>query len=164
MEIEYLFALQEAMCNYIKTQVSFYDPTKKTVHFILRQEDDIRSNCGQNFEKIVSFDDIMHLIDKQHIVTSVDFDCGINFYPETPTEIKQINRERIYVSRSSEKPKCIPGNDQLNCSFDKQHSSDIFLNSCNLWDMVLTALMSTNHSNHRYPMSNQYPSNNTSPT
>ena len=33
----------------------------------------------------------------------------------------------------------------------------MFLNPYNLWDMVLSALMSLNHTNDRYSMSNQYP-------
>ena len=58
----------------------------------------------RNSQKTVSFDDVVHFIDKENIVTYVDFDCGITFLPKTPTEIKQINRERNYISRSCEKP------------------------------------------------------------
>ena len=144
------------MCNYNKTQVSPYDPTKLGFHSILHPEDDLLSNCGQNFEKTVSFDDIVHFIDEENIVTYVDFDCGITFYPETPTKIRLINRERNYISKSCERPKCIPNNDQHNCSIDEQHSSNIFLHPCNLWDVVPAALMSLNHINDRYAMSNQY--------
>ena len=91
------------------------------------------------------------------MVTNVDFDCGITFLPETPTKTRQINRERNYISRSFEKPHCIPSNDQQTCSVDKQHSSNIFLNPYNLWDMVPAALMSLNHTNDAYSMFNQYP-------
>ena len=90
-------------------------------------------------------------------MTYVDFDCGNTLYPETPTKIKQINRERNYISRFCEKPRCIPSNDQHNCSFDEQHSSNIFSNPYNSWDMVPAALMSLNHTSERYSMSNQYP-------
>ena len=82
------------MCNYNKTQVSPYDPTKLAIHSIWRPEEDLKSNCGQNFNKTVSFDDIVHFIDEENFVTYVDFDCGITFYPETPTKMRQINRER----------------------------------------------------------------------
>ena len=108
-------------------------------------------------QKKISFDDIVHFIDEANIVTYVDFDCGITFYPETPTKIRQINREQNYTSRSSENPKCIPGSNQQNCSFDEQHSSNISLNLYNFRDMVPSALMSLSHSNDRYSMSNQYP-------
>ena len=72
------------MCSYNKTQVSPYDPTKLAIHSILRSEDDRRSNCGQIFRKIVSFDYIVHFIDEENIATYEDLDCGIAFYPETP--------------------------------------------------------------------------------
>ena len=75
----------------------------------------------------VSFDDILHFIDEENTVTVKNFDFGFFFYPETPTKSKKINRERNYISRSCEKPKCIPSNDQHNCFVDEQHNSKIFL-------------------------------------
>ena len=54
------------------------------------------------------FDDIVHFIVKENIVTYVDFDCGITFLPETPTKIRQVNRERNYISRSCENPCAFP--------------------------------------------------------
>ena len=57
------------MCSYNKTQVAPYDPTKLAIHSILRPEDNLISNCGQNFKKTVSFDDIVHFIDEEDIVT-----------------------------------------------------------------------------------------------
>ncbi len=120
------------MCSYNETQVSLYDPTKLEIHSILRPEDDLISNCGQNFKKTVSFHGILHFIDDENIVTYVDFHCGFTFYPETPTKIRQINREHNYISRSCEKPKCIPSNDQHNCFIDEQFNSNIFLNTYKL--------------------------------
>ena len=114
------------MCSYSKIQVSPHDPSKPAIHSTLRPKDELLSNCGQTFEQTVSFDDIVHFIDEENIVIYVDFDCGITFYPETPTKIRQIKREQNYISRSCENPKCIRGNNQLNCSIDKQHSSNIF--------------------------------------
>ena len=122
----------------------------------MRPEDDIISNCGQNFNDFVSFDDIVHFIDEEDTVTYEDFYCGITFYPETPAKIREVNRERIYISRAFEKSKCIPSNDRHNCSFDQQHNSNNFLNPYNLWYMVPAALMSLNHTNDGYYMSNQY--------
>ena len=58
------------------------------------------------------------------------------FLPGTPTKIRQINRERNYISRSCDKPKCIHSNDQQNCFIDEKHNSDIFLNPYILWDSV----------------------------
>ena len=120
------------MSKYTKTQVSPNDATKLAFHSILRAEDDLISTCGAKFIKIVSFDDIVHLIDDENIMNYVDFDCGITIYPKKPTKIKQILREHNYISRSCEKPICIPSNDQHNCFIYEQHSSNIFLNPYNL--------------------------------
>ena len=90
------------MCSHNKTQISPYDPTKLAIHSVLRPDVDFISNCGQDFKKTVSFDDIVHFIDEKDIVTYVDFGCGITFYPETPTKIRHINRERNYISRYCE--------------------------------------------------------------
>ena len=114
------------MYNYNKSGLSTYDPTKLALHSLLRPEDDLISSCGPNVRKTVSFDDVVHFIDEENIVTYINFDCGITFLPETPTKIRQINRERKYSSRSCEKPHCIPSNDQHTCFVDKQHSSNIF--------------------------------------
>ena len=100
------------MCSYNKTQVSPYDLTKLAIHPILRPEDDLISNCGQNFKKTLSFDKNVHFIDEEDIVTYEDFDCGFTFNPESPTKIRQSNRELNYISRSCEKSKCISSNDR----------------------------------------------------
>ena len=92
------------MYNYNKSVFSTYDPTKLAIHSILRPEDDLISNCGPNLKKTVSFDDVVHFIDEENTVTYVVFDCGITFFPGTPTKIRQIKRERNHVSRSCEKP------------------------------------------------------------
>ena len=145
------------MCSYNKTQVSPYDPTKLAIHSILRPEGDLISNCSQIFEKTVPFKDIVHFIDEVDIVTYEDFDCAITFYSETPTKLKQINRERNYNSRSCEKSKCTPSNDRHICFTDGQHNSENFLNPYTLWDMVPAALMSPNLTNDSYSMSNHNP-------
>ena len=88
------------MYNYNKSVLSPYDPTNLVIHSILRPEEDLISNCGPNVKKVFSFDDVVHFIAEQNMVTYVDFDCGITFFPETPTKKRQINRERNYISRS----------------------------------------------------------------
>ena len=99
----------------------------------------------------------MHFFDEEDIVTYEDLDCTITFYPETPTKIRQINRQRNYIARSWEKSKCFPSNDRYNCFIDKQHNSNTFLNLYSFWDMIPAALMSLNHTFDRSSMSNQYP-------
>ena len=84
------------MCSNSITQVSPYDPTKLAIYSILRPDDDLISKRGQNFKKIVSFHDNVHLIDfidEEDIVTYENFDCGNTFYPETPAKTRQVKRE-----------------------------------------------------------------------
>ena len=145
------------MCSYNKTQVSPYDLTKLAIHSVLRPEDDLISNCGQNFKKTVSFDKNVHFLDEEDFVTYEDFDCGFLFNPESPTKIRQTNRERNYISRSCEKSKCIPSNNRHNCFINEQHNSNIFLNPYNLWGIIPVALMSLSQNNDTYSMFNQYP-------
>ena len=82
------------MYNYRKSILSPYDRPKLAIYSILRLEDDIISYCCPNVKKIVSFDDVLHSIDEENMVTYVDFDCGFTFFPETPAKIRQISRER----------------------------------------------------------------------
>ena len=145
------------MYNYNKSVISAYDPTKLAIHYILCREDDLISVCGPNLKKTVSFDDVVHFIDEQNMVNYVDSDCGVTFFPETPTKIRQINRERNYNSRSCEKLQCIPSNDQHTCFVDKQHSSNIFLNPYNLWNMVPAAHMLLSRTNDTFSMFNRFP-------
>ena len=142
------------MCNYKKSHNSPYHPTKLAIYSILLPEDDLQSNCGQNIKNLVSFNDIVYFVDEENIVNYVDFDCGITFYTETSTKNRLINRERNYVCRSWGKPNCIPSDDQYSYSIDKQQNCNIYLNQYNLWDMVPTTIMSLNHTNDRYSMSN----------
>ena len=76
------------MYNYNKSVLSTYDSTKLAIHSILRPEDVLISNCCPNMKKTVFFDDVVHFIDEENMVTDVDFDCGITFFPETPTKIR----------------------------------------------------------------------------
>ena len=91
VENEKLFPLQEMMCKYNKSVESPYDPTKLAIHSILRPEDDLISNCGLIIKKTDSFEKVVHFIDEESMVTYDDFDCGITFFPENPTKIRQIN-------------------------------------------------------------------------
>ena len=145
------------MYNYNKSGPSPCDLTKLAIHSILCPEDDLISNCGPSVRRTVSFADVVHFIDEENIVIYVNFDCGITFLPETPTKIRQINRERNYIFRFCEKPQYIPSNDQHTCFVDEQHSSYIFLNPYNLWDMVPAALTSLSHTNDTCSTFNQYP-------
>ena len=82
----------------IKTQISPYDPSNLAIFSNLRPENGFISNWGQNFKKTVSSDDFVHFIDEENILTYVDFHGGFTFYPESPTKMRHINRERKYIS------------------------------------------------------------------
>ena len=69
------------MYNYKKTQVSPHDPTKLAFHSIWRLEDNHISNFVHNFKKTFCFDEIVHFIDEENIMTYVVFDCGFPCYP-----------------------------------------------------------------------------------
>ena len=99
------------MYNYNKSILSPYDPTKLAIQSILRPEDDLISTFGPDHKKTVSFDDVVHFIDEENMVTYEDFDFGATFFHETPTKIRRINRERNHISRSPEKPQCVASND-----------------------------------------------------
>ena len=86
----------------------------------------------------------------------VHSDCGIAFYIEARTEVGYINWERKSISRSCQNPKCIPSNDQRNCSIDQQLTTNIFLNSYNFWGLASAASLSFNHTNGKDSMLNQY--------
>ena len=128
VELGELLLLHQALYNYNETQDSPYDPTKFVNCFILRPKAVLASNCCQKFKKTVPFDDNVPFIDEENTLTSVAFDCGKSFYPEAPTDVGHINRERENVSKSYERCKCIPSNDQHSCSFDEHHNSKIILN------------------------------------
>ena len=77
-------------------------------------------------KKEVSFKYVVQFIYEEKNVIYVDFDWGFTFYTEAPTKIEQINRERKDSSRSREKPKWIPKNDQHTCCIEEKHASYIF--------------------------------------
>ena len=130
---------------------------KFAFHSIFRPDVDLKTKCGRNFIKTVPFHNIVHFIQGENIVTHFDFDCGFTFHREAPIKVGQIMRERKDISRSCEKPKCIPGSDQRNFSIDEQHTSNIFLNPYNLWNHDPLAFLSLKHTTDREPLSNQYP-------
>ena len=111
------------MYNYKKSVLYSYDPTKLAIHSILRPEDDLISNCGPILKKTVSFDDVVHSIDEENMVTYVDFDCGITFFSENLTKIREIKRERNCISRSCEKPNAFPAT--INIPFLLMSSIDL---------------------------------------
>ena len=157
VEIEELSLLHEAMYNYSKTQDSPMILQSLQLFVVCAWKLILYQIVVIFSTKTVFFDDIVHLIDEENIGTYVDFDCGITFYPEAPTKIKQINRDQKNISRSCEKRKCITSNDQHHCCIDKEHTSDTFLNPFKICETDPAALKSLNHNNDGDSMSNHYP-------
>ena len=75
------------MYSYSKNQDSPHDPTKLAIHCVLRPKVNHVSVFDFNFEKTVSFDDLMHFSDEENIVAYVNFDCGFSVYPEYPEKM-----------------------------------------------------------------------------
>ena len=83
------------MYSYNKSVLSPYDPTKLAIHSFLRPKDDLLSNCGPKVKKTVPFDDVVHFIDEENMMTYVDFDFSITSFPETPTKSDRSNENGI---------------------------------------------------------------------
>ena len=96
------------MYNYNKSVLSPYDPTKLAILSISRPEDDLISNFGPNKNKTVSFDDVVHFIDEENMVTYVDFDCGITFFPETHTKADKSTENGITFPDPVKNPNAFP--------------------------------------------------------
>ena len=92
------------MYNYNKTHISPYDPTILAIHSILRPEDDLISNCGRNFKETVSFDDIVHFIVEENIVTYVELNCGNTSYQELLQKLDTSTENGITFTDLEKKP------------------------------------------------------------
>ena len=123
----------------------------------MREEADLISNCDHISKKTISFDDIAHFIDEEDIAIYVDCDYGKTFYAEARIKVGKINRELKNISRSCEKPMCIPSNNQYYRFIDKEHTSLINLRPYNLWDTNPAALKLLNHTIDGDSMWKQYP-------
>ena len=64
-----------------------FDPTKPAIQSILCLKVDFISNCGDNFEKTVTFDNKVSFIDEGNIVSIVDYDCNENLHPEGSNKV-----------------------------------------------------------------------------
>ena len=96
------------MYNYNKSVLSPHDPTKLAIQSILRPEDDLLSNCGPNLKKTVSFDDVVHFIDEENMVTYVDFDCGITFFLKLLQKSDRSNENGITFPDPVKNPNAFP--------------------------------------------------------
>ena len=117
--------MPEAVLNYNSEQVSFYNP-KIFATFSIARKSNLYLKCGHNFKKTVYFNDMVHLMDEEKIVGSVDFACAINFYREAPTKVQLINQELTDYCKSWKNPECILINDQRNCFTVDENASNIF--------------------------------------
>ena len=71
---------------------------------------------------MIFFDDIVHFIDEENIVTYVDFDCCNTFCPKAASKIWHINRERKNICGSYKTPICISIKDLNSCSIVEEHT------------------------------------------
>ena len=82
---EPFFFPHESTYSYNWNQDSPYDPAKLLIHLFSAPKLIFFSNFGQSWKTTVCFDDIVHFIGEENIMTYADFDRGI------------INRERKYL-------------------------------------------------------------------
>ena len=98
--------IHEALFKCNSTQECTYDPTKFSFQSFLNTEVNCLTQPGENFKKLVSFDDVMHLADKKTIVSSVGSGCGVVSYREARTKSKHITKKRKTLPRPVKAP-CI---------------------------------------------------------
>ena len=67
-----------------------------------------------------------------------------------------MSRKQRNLSRSCEKPDCIPNNDQNKRSITKEHTSNIFFSLYKFWDMDIEAPITLNYTAERDFTSHQY--------
>ena len=119
--------MHEAFFNYSATQYLFYDPTKLAIRFILRKEVDFLSSQGDNFNKTVSFDDTLHFVDDQNVLTYVDSECCLTFYRQKSDKFngKKANADLVKNSSASQ-------NYSEKEQFFKKHTSNNFVDPYNV--------------------------------
>ena len=96
------------MYNYNKSALSPYDPTGLAMHSILRPEDDLISNCGPNLKKTVSFDDVVHFIDEENMVTYVDLIVALRISLKILQNSERSTENRITFPDPVKNPKAFP--------------------------------------------------------
>ena len=106
--------MHEFRVNYNATRDSPHDRKKLQSCSILHPEVDRKEICGC-LKTTISFDDMVHYIDAENILTFVDFECCIFFYSKASTRFKCIDRKWENNSGSFENLKCIPSSDELFC-------------------------------------------------
>ena len=103
-KLDNVFFLLEAMYNYNKNKESHHDLLKPALFSISLQEVDFTSSYYDNSRKTFSFDDTVHSIDEDKIMTPVDFDCGNTFYSQAPTNLIRISQKLKKLAMSCKNP------------------------------------------------------------
>ena len=129
------------MFKYVSTIDFPYCPTNLAIHSNLYPEVENKSICSDNSKKTVSFDDMVHGIDGDDLVTQVFLNGGNTFC--------------LWIR--SYQPKCITSDDQFIFSNDDDHTSNIILDNYVLLDMCPTAPFPLTHTSDRDFMTIQNP-------
>ena len=125
--------MYKAMFKYVSIIDFPYCPTKLAIQSNLYPEVEIISECLDNSKKTVSFDDMVHGIDGDELVTHVVFNGGNTFY--------------LWIR--SYQSKCITADYQSKSSNDDEHTSNIILENYVLLDMGPTAAFPLTHTSDR---------------
>ena len=118
-------------------------------------EVDLIWNCGQNYNEVFSFDDMVHLIDKENVVICLYLDCCNDFTLKLLKKPKKNNREEKNNSRFGEKPQFTPNNEHhilRNIPLLSSWTRTIY----NFLDLDPAIIMTPIHTTDRDSISNQY--------
>ena len=120
-----------AMLNYFSTLDSLNDPRKLAIHSFMHLKDGLPSKCGDIFQKVVSFHDMVSLVDERNDVTFADFHCRIL------SSTKFIQKSKIWtgsgnISVSCQNSRCILCNDHNNKLINEEDASKLFQD---LWNI-----------------------------
>ena len=94
----------------------------------MRPEVNRRTNCGDIFEKLVSYGNRPSCIDEGIVGFLVDFECGHVLQPVASSKVIHNNRQLMKISMFLASSVCIPSNDKNNFFNEEQHASNIFVN------------------------------------
>ena len=89
---------------------------------ILRPGFEIISACGEILKKLHSSDDMLHLIDEEDSLASLDFGCVNNLNNEGASNV---DRELEITSKSCNIPVSIPSIDQRNYFVVEEHAPNL---------------------------------------
>ena len=145
------------MCSYKRTQVSPYDPIRLAIHSILPPEMLLYQILARIWKKLYL---LMTLCTSLMRRTTWPMEIWTMVSLFTLKLIQKPDRwtkNRITFPDPLRNLSLFPVTININVFLMRSITLIVYLNPYNFWYMVPAALMSLNHTNDRYSMSNKYP-------